>query len=106
MNRLKQPHEGSPSGEPVGDYWEIETRDNYFVISREVARAVERALSRPLVPQWIVFRVLSGSRHRVRARSIHRVSESTAAQRAAAREFFRARRLEVKADKRPWEDDD
>jgi hypothetical protein len=105
MNRLKDQFEESQDGEQAGDFWEIETRDNYFVISRDVARAVERTLCRMPFPRWVVFRVLSGSRHRVRAHSIDRISESTAVQRAASRAFFRARRLEDKADKRPWEDD-
>jgi hypothetical protein len=37
---------------------------------------------------------------------ITRISESTADQRTADREFDRARRLEEKQDRRPWEDDD
>jgi hypothetical protein len=42
----------------------------------------------------------------VPAAQINRISESTAAQREAVREFERARRLEEKKDRRPWEDDD
>jgi hypothetical protein len=36
---------------------------------------------------------------------VYLLYESTTAQRAASRAFWRARKLEAKADRRPWEDD-
>ncbi|MBI4500203.1 MAG: hypothetical protein HY700_03485 [Gemmatimonadetes bacterium] len=43
---------------------------------------------------------------RVRTNLIESIRECTGAQRAGARAFYRARRLEEKADRKPWEDDD
>jgi hypothetical protein len=107
MNRLKDYFDDTrDEDEPASDYYLIETDWNVFVVSRDTALAVERALDKVLPRRWDVFRDLPGARHRVLARSIERVSESTAAQRAASRAFRRARKLEEKADKRPWEDDD
>jgi hypothetical protein len=56
--------------------------------------------------QWITFRDLTGAQHRIRASKISRISESTVAQRAAEREFHRARREEDRRDRQPWEDDE
>jgi hypothetical protein len=57
-------------------------------------------------PRWIEFTDPSGSAVRIRTRLIECVRECTESQRAAAREFRRARRREDKAERRPWEDDD
>ena len=106
MNRLKD-FFSEPSGEePANDYWQIETHCDSFAVSLATAQEVERALERKRAPKWVTFQSLTGSRHRLRTRLIERVSESTAAQRAVSRAFYRARKLEAKADKRPWEDDD
>lgn len=92
--------------EPAVDFYEIETTAcDYFVVSAATARAVERTLARRLRRRWVAFRDLAGSRHRLLRGQIYKISESTAAQRAARRAFYRARRLEAKADRRPWEDD-
>ncbi len=106
MNRLKELFDRSPEPEREDDFFEIETYQDLFAVSRDVAVDVERRLDQLPPPHWIVFRDLTGARHRVLATQIHRVSECTASQRAARRAFYRARRLEDKADRRPWEDDD
>lgn len=105
MNRLLDYFEDPQEPEGQKDYFEIETPYDYFAISRETAMEVERRLDQLPPPRWIAFRDLAGAWHRVLAGSVYRVSESTAAQRAARRAFYRARRLEDKADRRPWEDD-
>jgi hypothetical protein len=106
MNRLKDFFEQPPEPEQQNDYFEIETYYDTFAVSRETAAEVERRLDQLPPPLWIAFRDLAGARHRMLATRINRVSESTAAQRSALRAFRRARRLEDKADRRPWEDDD
>jgi hypothetical protein len=106
MNRLKEFFEQPPEPERQDDFFEIESYYDTYAVSRETAHEVERRLDQLPPPRWIVFRDLAGARHRVLAAQIHRISESTAAQRAAARAFSRARRLEDKADRRPWDDDD
>jgi hypothetical protein len=105
MNRLKDFFERPPEPERSDDFFEIETHYDTFAVSRETASAIERELDASPTPRWIVFRSLSAARHRILAAHVYCVSESTAAQRATSREFRRARRLEEKADRRPWEDD-
>ena len=105
MNRLREYFEEPPEPERQDDYFEIESHDDTFAVSRETAIEIERRLDQRPTPRWIVFHDLVGARHRVLASHIRSISESTAAQRAAGREFNRARRLEEKQDRRPWEDD-
>jgi hypothetical protein len=106
MNRLKE-FLGEPPEEHErdGDYWEIESRFSTFYVSAATAREVERVLERQPVPRWVVFSDLVGARHRLLIRNIERVSECRSTHREAQRAFDRARRLEEKADRRPWEED-
>ena len=88
------------------DYYVVQTYCGSYVVSRETASDIERRLDQLPTPRWIVFRDLAGSRFRVLTSLVYRLTESTAATRAADRAFDRARRLEEKQDRRPWEDDD
>ena len=106
MNRLKQYLDAEEPRMPEGDYWVIETRTAYWMVSADTARAVERALTRLWRPRWLVFRDLTGGRRRLHADVVECVYESTSRQRAIRRAFDRERRREEKADRRPWEDDD
>ena len=107
MNRLKQ-YLGSeepqrPEGE--GDYWVVETRTTYWIVSYETARVVERTLNRLWRPRWIAFYDVSGGRRAVPVATIEAVFESTAAQRAQRRAFERGLQREAQAERRPWEED-
>jgi hypothetical protein len=106
MNRLKDFFGDPQEPESQDDFFEVDSHYDSFAVSRETAIEIERRLDQLPPPRWIVFRDLTGARHRVLAAQINRISESTAGQRAANREFQRARRLEDKKDRRPWEDDD
>jgi len=106
MNRLKDFFGDPQEPEAQDDFYLVERRFMSFAVSHQTAADIERALDRLPPPRWVVFRDLTGSRHRVLAETISRISESTAEQRAADRAFDRARRLEDKKDHRPWEDDD
>ena len=106
MNRLEDLFDDPLEPERRDDYWIIETHYDCFVVSLETAIEVERWLDHLPPPRWLVFRSLTGARHRITSASIYRISECTAAQRAAGREFNRARKLEDKNDRRPWEGDD
>ena len=106
MNRLEDLFRDPQEPERTDDFFEIQAHYNCFAVSRETALEVERRLDQRPPPRWIAFHDLSGSRHRILGRLIHRITESTAAQRTADREFDRARRLEEKKDRRPWEDGD
>ena len=106
MNRLKPYLEPEEPLMPEGDYWVVETRCEYWFVSADIARVIERALARLWCPRWIVFKDLSGGQRRIRASLVECVFESTTKQRAYRRAFDRERRLEEKADRRPWEEDD
>lgn len=106
MNRLKQYLDDEEPLMPEGDYWVVETRSTYWIVSYDTARAIERVLDRLWRPRWILFHDLTGGRRRVTTSSIECVFECTAKQRAYRRAFERDRRLEEKADRRPWEEDD
>jgi hypothetical protein len=107
MNRLKQylePNEEPPT--PEGDYWIVETRSSFLIVSADTAAVIERELTRLWRKRWLVFRDLTGGRRRLRTDVVECVYECTAAQRAVRRAFERDRRREEKADRRPWEEDD
>jgi hypothetical protein len=106
MHRLKDYFDEPREPERQDDYFEIESHYDTFAVSRETAIEVERRLDELPPPRWVVFRDLTGARQRILAAQIYRISECTAAQRAAGREFRRAQRLEEKKDRRPWEEDD
>jgi hypothetical protein len=107
MNRLKDYFGDPPEpDERYDDYFVIGTVRCSYAVSQDTAIEIERWLDHQPPPRWVVFRDLAGSRHRILADHINRVTESTAAQRAADRAFDRARRLEEKMDRRPWEEDD
>ena len=106
MNRLKQYLQEEEPLMPEGDYWVVETRSAYWIVSGDTARAVERVIERLWRPRWLVFRDLTGGRRRIRTETVECVYESTARQRAYRRAFDRDRRLEEKADRRPWEEED
>ena len=106
MNRLKTLLGEPDEPDRPDDFYEIESRFEVYAVSRHTAEDVARRLDEHPPPRWIAFRDLTGAGHRILASKIARISESTTAQRAARREFRRARRLEDKSDRRPWEDDD
>ncbi len=101
VNRLRELFQQPPEPERDDDFFEVETDQDLFAVSRGTAVDVERRLDQLPPPRWIVFRDLTGARHRVLATRVHLVSECMASQRAARRAFYRARRLEDKADRRP-----
>ena len=106
MNRLEEYFQDPQEPDRVDDFFEINCYCGNFVVTGETALEVERCLDQRPPPRWIAFRDLDGSRQRVLTRLIYRISENTAVQRAANRAFCRARRLEEKKDRRPWEGDD
>lgn len=106
VNRLTEYLEEPEEHPPDQDYWVVASQYEDFYVTREVADTIMRELERPLLRRWLRFTDVSGSHVRVLTKRIDQVREWTKAQRAADREFGRARRLEDKADRRPWEEDD
>ena len=106
MNRLTVYLEDPADDVPYGDFYVISGEFGSTCVTQETARYVERCLDECPMPAWIAFRDRAGSRIRVQSRLIRCIAESTAEQRAADRRLDRARRLEEKADRRPWESDE
>jgi hypothetical protein len=106
VNRLKEYLEEPEEHLPEQDYWVVASQYDDFYVTRAVAESIMRELERPLLRRWLRFTDVNGSAVRVLAKQIDQVREWTKDQRAADRQFRRARRLEDKADRRPWEDDD
>ena len=104
MNRVIEFFDPFPEPEVEDDYFVVETRGDMFFVTLEAVEEVVRQLNEHV--RWLTFRDLSTRWHRILASEVYLLYESTAAQRAAARAFWRARRLEAKADRRSWEDDD
>jgi len=67
MNRLTAFFEEPEQKVPSDDFYWVETRRDAIAVSRETAAEVERELDRPPPPRWVVFRDLSGARHRLLA---------------------------------------
>ncbi|HKG91952.1 MAG TPA: hypothetical protein VKA84_08685 [Gemmatimonadaceae bacterium] len=106
MNRLKEFLNEPPEDTPPDDFWVVTGDCGFFYVSEHTAHEIGCALDEQTPPKWLNFRDLSGSRVRVKSRQVDSIYEVTASQRAAERQFHRARKLEQKADRRPWEDDD
>ncbi len=109
MNRLTSYFEEAeePQEPELADsYAVVETAQYWYAVSPETARQVERLVTRWLGPRWLVFTDLWGTRRRILRSAVDNIHDSTPATRAAARAFYRARKLEDKADRRPLEDDD
>jgi len=109
MNRLAQYfEEADEPREPgmVDSYWVVETAQYWFVVAPDTARRIERQLARWWGPRWLDFTDSWGVRRRIPRAAVNHISESTPALRAAARAFYRARKLEELADRRAWEEND
>ncbi|HEY9225431.1 MAG TPA: hypothetical protein VIP11_02210 [Gemmatimonadaceae bacterium] len=105
MNRLKEFFRNPREPERQDDFYEVHSRWDTFHVSKATAMEIDRAIDQVPMPVWIVFRDLTGARHRIELAGVYRISESTVAQRAASRAFERARNLEEKEDRKSWEDD-
>ena len=103
MNRVVDYFDPFPEPEVEEDYFVIECRGDIFFVALETIEEVVRQLDQGV--RWLTFRDLSLRWNRILASEVYLLYESTAAQRAASRAFWRARKLEEKADRRPWEDD-
>ena len=99
VNRLKEYLEEPEDELPEQDYWVVASQYEDFYVTREVAESVMRELDRPLLRRWLRFTDVNGSEVRVLTRGIDQVREWTKEQRAADRQFRRARRLEEKAER-------
>jgi hypothetical protein len=81
------------------DYFEIEAVGETYIVPLSTALVVERELEQCGATAWLDFRDVFGARHRLPARCVYRLTESTRATRAALRQFRKARRAEDLGEK-------
>lgn len=104
--RPREGAEGGPEGSPsCGDYFVLEVMYSTWYLSVEMARAIDRDLTATPLPEWTVFVDLAGARVRLRTSRIESLTQCTADQRAAAREFERRQKQERKANQ-GWDEED
>ncbi|HET9985880.1 MAG TPA: hypothetical protein VFQ38_19935 [Longimicrobiales bacterium] len=106
MNRLKDYFEEPEDVPTLDNYYVVRCGWTSYVVTRETAAEVVARLGRFRRRRWLHFTDHVGAAVHVRTDTVVAVFESTTGQRQAEREFERARKLEEKADRRPWEDDD
>jgi hypothetical protein len=105
-NRIKQIVKQMSVGALPSDFYDLVILYGpTYPVSREVAHAIERQLKQVPPPDWIVFRDLMGSRHRVRTSQIRQLVENTREQRRLFLEFLRQRGKERKEDAEPGDDE-
>ena len=76
------------------DFYEIEAIGDTYIVPLSTALAIERQLEHYAVTDWLEFRDVFGARHRLPARHVYRITESTRATRATLRGFRKAIRDE------------
>jgi DNA-binding PadR family transcriptional regulator len=104
INRLQHFLEETPEATQFTDYCEIEALGDTYIVALSTALYIERHLDDVNEPGWLEFHDVFGARHRLPARTVYRITESTREARAALRAFERARRCEEDEDKDPLED--
>lgn len=98
VNRLQYLPGNVPEPTSYTDYYEIDALGETYIVPLSTALAIERQLERSSATDWLEFRDVFGARHRLPARYVYRITESTRATRAALREFRKAMREERKDD--------
>ena len=94
VNRLQYLMGEVPDPTSYTDFYEIEAIGDTYIVPLSTALAIERQLERCAVTDWLEFRDVFGARHRLPARCVYRITESTRATRATLREFRKATREE------------
>ena len=102
VNRLQYLMGQVPEPTSYTDYYEIEALGDTYIVPLSTALAIERQLDNCATREWLEFRDVFGARHRLPARCVYRITESTRATRAALREFRTAMRKEHKSDEDPF----
>src|ERR1043166_2393285 len=104
VNRLQHLMGIVPEATQYTDYYEIEAIGDTFIVALSTVLYVERQLDQCDIAGWVEFRDVFGARHRLPARCIYRITESTRETRAAVRAFEKVRRDEGKEFEDPFED--
>lgn len=104
INRVKHLLGEIPQATSYTDFYELEALGDTFVVAFSTALAIERQIDDRGVPDWLEFRDVFGARHRLPARCVYRISESTRTTRANLRAFQKAMREENKDGEEPFAD--
>jgi hypothetical protein len=104
VNRVQYLRGDIPEATSYTDYYELEALGDTYIVALSTALAVERKIDQVATPDWLEFRDVFGARHRIPARCVYRISESTRATRANLRAFRKARHEEEKQDEDPFAD--
>jgi hypothetical protein len=104
VHRLQHLLDEAPEATQFTDYCEIDALGDTYIVALSTALYIERHLEHISEPSWLEFHDVFGARHRLPARCVYRITESTREARAALRAFERARRDEEKEDADPFED--
>lgn len=65
------------------DYFEVESLGGTYIVPLSTALAIERALARAATPDWVEFRDVFGTQHRMPALCVYRIAECRPETRAA-----------------------
>jgi hypothetical protein len=104
VNRVQYLLGEIPEAASYTDYYELEALGDTYIVPLSTALAVERQLDQATTPDWLEFRDVFGARHRLPARCVYRISESTRTTRASLRAFRKALCEEEKDDEGPLAD--
>ena len=102
LNRLQYLRGEPPEATSYTDFYELEALGDTYVIALSTALAIERRLDQCATPEWLEFHDVFGARHRLPARCVYRISESTRVTRANVRAFRKAMREETSEDNTPY----
>ena len=102
-NRIQHLLQGRAEPPPPRDYVVVSGEFGHVMVTRETAQALRASLARVVPPRWVELRSVFGASWRVRTRAILTISESTVAQRAAMREFWRQLDAEENTESNPFE---
>jgi hypothetical protein len=94
INRLQYVLDVNPETISYTDFYELEALGDTHIVSLGTVLAIERQLDQRATPECLEFRDVFGARHRLPARCVYRITESTRATRAAVRAFRQATREE------------
>lgn len=90
INRLQYLLGEFPEPTSYTDYYEVEALGDTYIVPLSTAHVIERELEKSTVTDWLEFRDVFGARHRLPARCVYRITESTRETRAALRELPKA----------------
>ena len=100
-NRLEYLRGEPPEPTSYTDFYELEALGETYVVALSTALAIERRLDHAATPEWLEFHDVFGARHRLPARCVYRLSESTRVTRANVRALLKAMREEASKDRHP-----